>query len=143
MQQFIPYLSFNGNCRQAMQFYEQVFGGKLVAMLSYGDMPGDERMPAATAQKIMHAYLTLPDGSSLYAGDALDHEPFQGQQGVMITMTYPTDVAGKHIFQALSEGGSVTMPWAPTFWAKGFGMVKDRFGTAWGINGEQIEMNAQ
>jgi PhnB protein len=143
MQQFIPYLSFDGNCREAMQFYARVFGGKIEAMLSYADVPGGGEMPGGSKNKIMHACLSLPDGSFLYAGDAPDHMPFQAQTGVMITMNYPTSAAGERVFKELCEGGTVTMPWAPTFWAKGFGMVTDRFGTAWGINGEQVPPPSQ
>jgi PhnB protein len=143
MQQFIPYLSFDGNCREAMQFYERVFGGDIVAMLSFADVPGGGEMPGGSKDKIMHACLTLPDGNSLFAGDAPDHMPFEKQTGVMVTMSYPTVAAAQRVFDALCEGGTVTMPWEPTFWAKGFGMVTDRFGTAWGINGEQVPPPSQ
>jgi PhnB protein len=138
MQQFIPYLSFDGNCRQAMQFYADTLGGELIAMMSFADMPPGGDMPPSTSQNIMHACLKLPDGSALYAGDAPEGMPFEGQKGVMLTMSYTTEAQGQRIFKALSQGGTVTMPWSPTFWAKGFGMVTDRFGTSWGINGEEI-----
>jgi PhnB protein len=138
MQQFIPYLGFGGNCREAIEFYAKTLGGQIIAMMSYADMPGCEQMPGGSAQKIMHAALVLPDGSALYAGDAPEHEPFEGQKGVMITMTYPTVQEGKRIFDTLGKGCKITMPWEATFWAKGFGMVTDSFGTSWAVNGEKI-----
>jgi PhnB protein len=138
MQQFIPYLSFDGNCRQAMQFYADALGGKLTAMMSYADLPPGGDMPPSTSQNIMHACLVLPNGNALYAGDAPEGMPFEGQKGVMVTMSYATETEGQRVFKALTQGGTVTMPWGPTFWAKGFGMVTDRFGTSWGVNGEEI-----
>ena len=88
----------------------------------------------------MHAYLSLPDGGSLYAGDAMPGTPYTGMHGVMIAITFDTVGEAEKVFATLSEGGKVTMPLGPTFWAKTFGMLTDRYGTPWGINGESIPM---
>lgn len=141
VQQFIPYLSFDGNCKEAMQFYHKTFGGNIVAMMHFADTPMGAQLPTEIAQRVMHAYLALDDGSALYGGDAPTHEPFRGQIGVTITMSYQTVAQAQQVFEALSAGGKITMPLAPSFWAKIFGMVTDRFGTSWAINGEQLAVD--
>ena len=136
----IPYLSFNGNCAEAMRFYEKALGGKLEAVITHGQTPYAEQTPKAALDRVMHAYLSLPGGGSLYGGDAPLEMPFQPMQGLMIAITFDTVGEAEKVFAALSKGGAVGMPLAPTFWAKTFGMVTDRYGTAWGVNGEPIPM---
>jgi PhnB protein len=69
------------------------------------------------------------------AGDVPPGVPYAGVQGIMLALSYPTADEGRRIFAALAEGGTVTMPPGETFWAESFGMVTDRFGTPWGVNG--------
>ncbi len=147
MPQLNAYLSFNGNCAEAMNFYAQVLGAKLEALISFGDMPADAGngcsdgqatamppMSAADAKRIMHAYLVHPE-FSLMAGDTPPGMPYAGIQGVMLALSYPTVDEATRVFNALAAGGKVQMPLGETFWAKAFGMVTDRFGTPWGVNG--------
>lgn len=82
----------------------------------------------------MHAHIVHPD-FALMAGDTPPGIPYQGVSGVMLALTYPTAAEGKRVFEALAEGGKVSMPLGETFWADAFGMVTDRFGTPWGVNG--------
>jgi len=128
------YLSFDGNCAEAMKFYAQVLNAKLEALITYGQVPGDQPCPSAHASRIMHAYLVHPD-FELMAGDTPPGIPYQGVSGVMMALTYSTAAEGRRVFNALAEGGKVTMPLGETFWADSFGMVTDRFGTPWGVNG--------
>lgn len=132
----IPYLGFDGNCAEAMRFYEKTLGGTIKVMMSGADSPMAGQMPKEFADRIMNAQLELPGGALLYAGDAPSHIPYEGIKGVSITLNYDTVEEAESIFNALSEGGTVTMPFSPTFWAKKFGMLIDRFGVAWIINGE-------
>ena len=134
MPQLHAYLSFDGTCREAMKFYERVLGAKLQALITYGETPGDQPVPASHAGRVMHAYLAHPD-FQLMAGDVPPGVPYAGVQGIMLALSYPTADEGRRIFAALAEGGSVTMPLGETFWAESFGMVTDRFGTPWGVNG--------
>lgn len=134
MPQLNAYLSFDGNCAEAMKFYAAVLGAKLDAMIRYGDIPGTEPLSASDAQRIMHAYLVHPD-FSLMAGDTPPGVPYQGVSGVMLALTYPTAAEGQRVFEALAAGGKITMPLGETFWADSFGMVTDRYGTPWGVNG--------
>jgi PhnB protein len=138
MAQAIPYLAFNGNCAEAMRFYERVLGlgAKLEMMMNGADSPMAAQIPKEHAHRILHARLRFDDGSYLYAGDAPVHVPYDGMKGVTITMSYASTAEGEGVFRSLSEGGNVTMPFQPVFWAKSAGMLTDRFGTPWVINGE-------
>lgn len=142
-----PYLSFGGNTREAFAFYESALGAKIEAMLSFADMPappqdapppdGCAGMPAM-GDGIMHARLVIPGGPMLFAGDAPPGMPYEGVKGVMLALQYDTIAEAQGVFDALSQGGQVTMPIAPSFWAKRFGMLTDRFGVSWAVNGEPI-----
>jgi len=140
MAQAIPYLAFNGNCADAMRFYERNLrlGAKLEMMMSGADSPVAAQIPKEHAHRILHARLRFDDGSYIYAGDAPVHMSYEGMKGVTITMSYPSVAEGERVFAALSDGGTVIMPFQPTFWAKSAGMLKDKFGTSWNINGEVI-----
>jgi len=138
MAQAIPYLAFNGDCAAAMRFYERVLGlgAQLEMMMSGADSPMAAQIPNEHAHRILHARLRFDDGSYLYAGDAPVHMPYAGIKGVTLTMSYASAAAGEAVFNSLSEGGTVIMPYEPAFWAKRAGMLTDRFGTSWNINGE-------
>lgn len=135
MPQFIAYLGFDGTCADAMRFYEKTFGGKLEALIKFSEAPDAGKMPGADGNRIMHANLVLADGSALMAGDAPTNQPFEGMKGCMLTMSYPKVDEATRIFNALADGGRVDMPLQETFWADRFGMLTDRYGTSWAING--------
>jgi PhnB protein len=139
MPQLCAYLSFDGTCAEAMAFYARVLDAKLDAPITYGEMPEGEPVPPEHAGRIMHAYLVHTD-FALMAGDAMPGMPFEGMKGVMLTLTYPGVSDAERVFQALAEGGRVQMPLGPTFWAERFGMLTDRFGTAWAVNGGPKDM---
>ncbi len=134
---FSPYLHFLGNCAEAMGFYAEVFGATDLQMTRYADAPPSTGMPASLSDKIMHALLTV-DGQPLMASDWPDGMPGEPQASVSVTHRVANVKRGGAIFARLAEGGAVTMPYAPTFWSEGFGMVKDRFGTHWMIMGPEI-----
>ena len=129
---FVIYLSFDGRCREAFEFYAATFGGKIVAMISHGETPASEHVPAEWQDKIINAHLVVGDQQLMGA----DGPPqfFNGQEGFSVSVQLDDEGEAERIFGALAEGGAVTMPLAPTFWAKRFGMLKDRFGTPWMIN---------
>jgi PhnB protein len=132
------YIFFNGNCAEAMRFYQRTFGGKL-DLMKYSQMPPgnepppEEKIGPDMSDKIMHAYLEF-DGNGLMASDEPNAEPREGSKGFSLTLTYPNSADARRMFDVLSEGGRVTMPFAKTFWSDGFGMLVDRFGTPWFIN---------
>jgi len=142
-----PYLSFRNQTREAFAFYAEALGANIENMMSFADMPppppdADTSCaggPMPSGDAIMHACLRLPGGAMIFAGDVPPGMPFDGIKGVMIAVQYDTVDEAIRAFQALGVGGQVTMPQAPTFWAKTFGMLIDRFGVAWAINGEPID----
>jgi PhnB protein len=136
----IPYLAFNGNCADAMHFYERVLGGKLEILMRNADSPMAAQMPKQHEDRILHARLALPGGGYLYAGDCPPHMPYQGIKGVGLTLNFDTVDQAQRVFNALAEGGSISMPLQPMFWAKIWGMLSDRFGTPWIINGELMDL---
>jgi PhnB protein len=134
----IAYLSFDGSCADAMRFYERALGGKLEVLMSGGESPMADQMPGEWAHRILHARLALSDGGLLFAGDSPAHLPYEGIKGVSLTLNYPSVAEAERIFAALAEGGTITMPMQPAFWARTWGMLVDRFGTSWIVNGELI-----
>lgn len=128
------YLFFNGNCAEAMRFYERVLGGKMEMMMTYGQSPQPEHCPAGSQDRIMHARLVL-DGRALMASDTPASQPNPGMNGFSLSLNYPTADEGRRVFDALAASGKVHMPMGKTFWAAAFGMLADRFGTPWMVSG--------
>jgi len=131
----VPYLSFDGNCAEAMDFYADVFGGTIERTMTFGQSPMAGSFPQEFNDKIMNAQLKLPGGCLMYGGDVppgMNHSPMSG---LMLAINFPDIAEGEKVFNRLAEGGSVTMPYADTFWADKFGMVTDRYGVHWGVNG--------
>jgi PhnB protein len=143
-----PYLSFDGKTREAFAFYEKALGAKIEAMMSYADMPASAMQGEGcadaggrpTGDGIMHACLTLPGGAMLMAGDTPPGMAYEGMKGVMLALQYDSVDQAHGAFHALAQGGQVTMPLMPAFWAKTFGMLTDRFGVSWAVNGEPIPL---
>ena len=138
MTQAIAYLGFDGNCADAMRFYEKALGGKLEVLMSGAESPMADQMPKEFAHRILHARLALPGGGLLYAGDTPANVPYEGIKGVSIAVDYASVAEAEKVFNALAAGGQVTMPMQSAFWAKRWGMLIDRFGAAWIVNGEPI-----
>ena len=134
----IPYLFFNGNCAEAMRFYEKVLGGTIKVMMSGAQSPMAEMIPKEFAHRIINAQLELPGGLLLFGGDARTDEPYEGIRGITIALNYATVEEAEATFNALAQGGTVTMPFSPTFWAKKFGMLTDQFGMDWMVSGELL-----
>jgi PhnB protein len=140
MPQPIPYLAFDGNCAEAMRFYAKVLDGKL-DLMTFGQSPMADQTPKEAMNRIMHARLALGDNGFLYAGDSPPQMPYQGIHGVSIALNYDSVAQAERAFKALADGGKVAMPFGATFWAKGFGMLTDKFGCPWIVNGEMIDVS--
>ena len=139
MSQLDSYLFFNGTCAEAMRFYERTLGGKLEMMMTHAQSPVAVESPPGSADRILHARLVI-DGRALMASDSMAGQPYEGMKGFSLSLIYPTVAEAKKTFDALAEGGKVTMPFAKTFWAEAFGMLVDRFGTPWMVNGPAVKM---
>jgi len=138
MAQAIAYLGFNGNCAEAVRFYERALGlgAKLEQLLSGADTPMADQIPKEHRHRIMHARLRFADGSYLFAGDAPAQVPYEGIKSVSVVLNYATVAEAERVFRTLADGGKVTMLQQATMWARSCGMLTDRFGTPWIINGE-------
>ncbi|MGE6917080.1 VOC family protein [Achromobacter kerstersii] len=140
MPQLSAYLSFDGNCADAMRFYERVLGGRIEALIRYADAPADATMPALSpddAERIMYARLAL-DEQTLLASDATAAHPYPGKKGMALALVYPTVSDAQRVFEQLADGGNVTMPLQKTFWAEAYGALIDRFGTRWMLSGGRL-----
>ena len=128
-----PYVFYQDTCEAAFNYYAKVLGGKIGAMLRASDAPPN--MPAAPGREktIMHASLSLPGGHVLMASD-VPPEHFNKPQGFSVSLTIKDPAEAERRFNALADGGTVTMPFTKTFWAKGFGMCTDQFGIPWMVN---------
>lgn len=127
-----PYLTFNGDCEAAMTRYQQVLGGEIVAMLRFEGSPTCDTLPADFKSKIMHACLVIGD-QMVMASDA-PPPMYRAPQGLSVSLQFDDAEEGRRVFDALAEGGTVTMAYQETFWATGFGMLTDRYGTPWMVN---------
>jgi PhnB protein len=128
-----PYLHFNGDCRAAFAFYAEVLRGRVESTLTYGESPMRDQTSADWRDKVMHSQLRLGDGV-LMGSDSPPpyHAPMQG---FSVTLVYEDPAEAERVFNALVEGGTARMAMQETFWAQRFGMVVDRFGVPWIING--------
>jgi PhnB protein len=129
------YLSFDGSTAEAMRFYEDALGAKLDILLKFGDMPDARQIPPGSADKVMHAQLSFKDGGVLMASDRVAGLPYDGMKGFSVALSYESVDEARRVFDALADGGKVIMQLQPSFFAKTFGMLIDRFGTPWTISG--------
>lgn len=126
-----PYLNFRGNTREAMEFYHSVLGGQL-DLTRYDSIPGMMGGPGEAA-KIMHAQLETPDGLMLMAADLPDEmadAPDAAVGGSSVCIS-GDDERIREIWDGLSEGGEVLLPFEQAPWGDTFGHLRDRFGVPW------------
>jgi PhnB protein len=130
-----PYLTFDGGCEAAFRFYEQALGGRIVAMMTYGDSPTAAQTPPELRGKVMHARLVV--GDAVLMGSDAPSGRHEKPQGFSVTLGIDEPEEAERVFAALAADGTVTMPIQETFWARRFGMLVDRFGTPWMVNCEK------
>jgi PhnB protein len=136
----IPYLFFDGNCADAIRFYESTLGGTIKSTMLYKDLPAeatpvDDPMRLTFGDRIMNTQLELPGGSYIYASDAHPTMQHHGVNGFSLALNFDSADEAEEMFNKLADGGSVQMPFSPSFWAEKFGMLTDKFGIEWMING--------
>ncbi len=125
------YLTFDGNCRQAFEFYREVFGGEFEMLSTFGESPDDMGVPEELKDAVMH--VSLPIGKSVLMGS--DNTPQGPPLAVGNNFSLSVDAESREqadqLLARLSTGGAVTMPMDVTFWGAYFGMCSDRFGINW------------
>jgi len=128
--QLVPYIFFYGRCAEALEFYKGVFGGSYDVM-RVSDSPMADRMPPEARDNVMHASFTS-DAIRFYASDGRETKTVDPDAGnISLTLTTDDGAYGERIFNALAEGGNVTMPIDAAFWGGRFGQLVDKFGTEW------------
>jgi PhnB protein len=128
------YLSFDGRCAEAFDFYARVFGGTVVAKHTWSETPQAGDMPPGYGDKVMHAQLRV--GDKLILGADAPPQWRTKPEGFSVSVNVADKAEGRRVFEALAEGGEVKMPFGPTFWAKGFGMLVDRYEIPWMVNAQ-------
>lgn len=127
-----PYLSFNGQCEEALEFYRKSLGAEVTQLMRFKDSPEPHpsgMLPPGSENKIMHASFRIGD-TTLMASDGMCTGT-SSFGGISLSVAAQDDARAEQLFAALSEGGKVTMPMSATFFASRFGMVTDRFGVGW------------
>jgi PhnB protein len=130
--QIDTYLSFNGRCEAAFQFYAKVLDGKIEFMMTHGDSPMAAQTAPDWQNKIMHARLRV--GSKVLLGSDAPPQYYAKPAGFSVSLGVPDPAEAERLFQALAENGTVTMPIQKTFWSERFGMLVDQFGIPWMVN---------
>lgn len=125
------HLAYPGNCREAMAFYAEITGGHIEAMITFGETPAAADTPTHWHDRIIHASLNLR-GRRLMGAD-MDGACYWAPQGAHVQLAYEEREQAEEVFARMADGGTVIMPFEETFWARGFGMVTDRFGVHWMI----------
>jgi PhnB protein len=126
-----PYISFNGNARQAMEFYKSVFGGKLT--LSTFAEAGMAQDPS-DADKVMHSTLEVDNGIIFMGSDTPKHMGYHEGARVSMALNGDNDAELSGYFNKLSVGGKVGMPLGKAPWGDSFGMLTDKYGIEWMVN---------
>jgi len=125
-----PYISFPGNARQAMEFYNGVFGGTLT-MNTFGEYGAAD---APEADKIMHGQLETDGGFTLMAADTPPGMAHNPGDNVAVSLSGDDTEELRGYWQKLSDGGTVAMPLEKQMWGDEFGMCVDQFGISWLVN---------
>ncbi len=133
------YLTFEGNCEEAFNFYKSIFGGKFSDIERFESLPQEEDMPPMSeedAQKIMHIALPIGIDSILMGSDATAEfgGPITIGNNFSISINTEDETEAKKVFTGLAADGTITMPLEKTFWNAYFGMLTDKFGINWMVN---------
>ncbi|WP_322104932.1 VOC family protein [Paraburkholderia sp. J41] len=141
--QIQPYLFYNGNCEEAIDFYAAAIGAKALFKMRFKEAPPDagRPMPPELGDKIMHATIEVGDAQFMVS-DGGCMSPIKKFEGFGVSLTASDHATAERFFNALSEGAQVTMPFQKTFWSPGFGMLTDKFGVPWMVSAPHGDMPA-
>jgi PhnB protein len=128
--QLNPYLNFDGNARQAMEFYRGVFGGEL-SLMTFAQLGGEG---SPDADRVMHSYLETPAGYAIMGADVPSSMQYQPMSGASVSLSGDDAGALRGYWDKLSASGTVTMPMQKQAWGDEFGMCTDQFGVPWMVN---------
>jgi PhnB protein len=129
------YLNFNGNTREAVEYYAEVFGTEPPHIMTFGEAPPDPSHPLPEEAKhlVMHANLKIA-GSTVMFSDVFPGMPFVEGNNISLTLMDTDEDTIKDWFNKLKEGGTVSMELQKTFWSQCYGSLKDKFGIYWQLS---------
>ena len=125
-----PYIAFRGNCREAIEFYKAAVGAEEVYAQTYGNSPMSEM---GQPDAIMHCTIKFGDSNVMMCDD-FHTEGLSANGNISLAIGLNDVEKARQMFDALSDGGAVTMPLDRTFWAEAFGTLNDKFGINWMVN---------
>ncbi len=131
------YLNFNGNCREAVEFYAKVFEQEQSQIMTFGDIPPDPEFPIPDEAKdlVMHTFLKI-QGSTVMFSDTPLWMPFVAGNNISLVISSENEDEIRSFFNKLKEGGIVVMDLQETFWSKCYGFVTDKYGVGWQLSYE-------
>lgn len=134
------YINFNGNCREAVEFYARVFKTEKPQIMTFGEAPPNPEfsLPETAKNLVMHAQLNI-NGSRVMFSDVFPGMPFVAGNNISLTYVSTNIDVIKSIFDNLKEGGTVDMELQETFWSKCYGKITDKFGIEWQLSYESNE----
>jgi len=134
------YLIFNGNCREAVEFYAQAFQTEAPQIMTFGESPqnGEYPLPEEAKDLVMHSRLTVFESTIMFS-DTFPGNPFEVGNNISLTIVSDDEEALRTAFAALKEGGKVDMDLQETFWSKCYGSLVDKFGVHWQFSHEGTE----
>ena len=127
--QIQPYLSFEGRCDEAVAFYQKALGAEVLMLMRFKDAPEPSMVSPGSADKVMHVAMQI--GQSMIMASDGRCTGQMGFNGIALALTVADEAEADRMFNALADGGSVTMPLTKTFFSPKFGMAADRFGVNW------------
>jgi PhnB protein len=130
-----PYVNFNGDCREAVDFYAKVFGTAAPRIMTFGESPPNPAFPINEAMKnlIMHAEIEVM-GTAIMFSDVPPRMPCVKGNNISLTVQGKSTEELRRWFNAMKEGGTVVMELGPQSWSKLYGFVTDKFGVGWQFN---------
>ena len=131
-----PYLNFNGNSEEAFNFYKSIFGGEFPTVVRFKDTSEGQNLSPEDSEKIMHIALPIGHGNMLMATDALESmgQKLKPGNNFYLSIHADSEDEGQKLFDALSEGGKIGVPFQKQFWEAWHGNLTDKFGINWMVN---------
>jgi len=126
-----PYLSFEGRCEEAVEFYRKALGAEVTMLMRFKESPDPGMCSPGSLDKVMHMSFRIGDATLMASDGRCTGQP--NFQGISLSLTAPSDAEAERLFDSLADGGQVQMPLTKTFFSSRFGMVADRFGVPWMI----------